>query len=218
MKNTNMFEGKRIIDITAAIRQGIPVYPGDPEPVIEQICSIAKDGFALSAIFMGSHTGTHVDAPSHVLDDGISVDMLVPGDLMGRAILLDMRCAGSCICAEHLDTAWKAIGPGNKIDVLLLKTDAASSIEGSDNLCLKEDIATWIYNKKINILGVDAFSIESKGELSLHRSLLSQGVNIVECLDLSKVKEGIYTFICLPLKIVDCDAAPARAILIDDQV
>lgn len=213
-----IFEGKRVIDITVAIRQGMPVYPGDPEPVIEQICSIGKEGFALSTIFMGSHTGTHVDAPSHVLEGGTSVDMLFPESLVGRAILLDMRYTGSPICAGHLDAAWKAIGQENKIDALLLKTGAASSSEDAGNFCLKEDIATWIYNKKIKILGVDAFSIESEVDLPLHRSLLSRGVNIVECLDLEKVEEGIYTFICLPLKIVDCDAAPARAILIEDHL
>ncbi|OPY22208.1 MAG: Kynurenine formamidase [Methanomethylovorans sp. PtaU1.Bin093] len=212
-----IFEGKRVIDITIAIRQGMPVYPGDPEPVIERICSIGKEGFTLSTIFMGSHTGTHVDAPSHVLENGISVDMLCPGSLIGRAILLDVRCMGSHICAGHLDTAWKAIGPENKIDALLLKT-GASSIEETGNLFLKEDVASWMSTKEIKILGVDAFSIENEVGLPLHRSLLSQGVNIVECLDLGKVEEGIYTFICLPLKIIDCDAAPARAILIENQL
>ncbi len=105
----------------------------------------------------------------------------------------------------------------NKIDALLLKT-GASSIEETGNLFLKEDVASWMSTKGIKILGVDAFSIENEVGLPLHRSLLSQGVNIVECLDLGKVEEGIYTFICLPLKIIDCDAAPARAILIENQL
>ena len=211
-----IFRGKRIIDITQAIRQGMPVYPGDPEPVIEQVCSIGKDGFALSTIFMGSHTGTHVDAPSHVLENGTSVDMLFPGSLMGRAILLDLRHRGSPINADDLDVAWKAIDPGEGIEVLLLKTDTICSVEETDKLCLEEDIAFWVQDKGIKVLGVDAFSIENKKSLPLHRSLLSREINIVECLDLGQVEEGMYTFICLPLKITDCDGAPARAILIEE--
>ncbi len=211
-----IFRGKRIIDITQAIRQGMPVYPGDPEPAIEQVYSIGKDGFALSTIFMGSHTGTHVDAPSHILESGTSVDMLFPGSLMGRAILLDLRHSCGFISVDDLNVAWEAFNPEEGIEVLLLKTGINCSVEGAENCCLKEDIASWIQDKGIKILGVDAFSIENEMSLPLHRALLSQKINIIECLDLEHVKEGIYTFICLPLKITGCDGAPARAILIEE--
>lgn len=212
-----ILKGKRVIDITSPIRQGMPVYPGDPETIVEQVCSIGKDGFALSIITMGNHTGTHVDAPSHVLEKGLSVDMLLPGSFIGRAILLDMSYIESPIRAEHLEMAWKSIDPGKGIEILLLKTGVTSSSgDVTDHFCLKEDTASWIHDKELRVLGVDAFSIENQKDLPLHRSLLSQGVNIIECLDLGQVEEGIYTFICLPLKITGCDGAPARAILIEE--
>ncbi|WP_370574100.1 cyclase family protein [Methanomethylovorans sp.] len=211
-----ILKGKRVIDITSPIRQGMPVYPGDPETIVEQVCSIGKNGFAISIITMGSHTGTHVDAPSHVLEKGLSVDMLLPGSFIGRAILLDMSCIESPIHAEHLDIAWKTIDPGEGTEVLLLKTGATSSVERAYNFCLSEDVTSWIKDKELKVLGVDVFSIENQKELPLHRSLLSHGINIIECLDLEKVEEGRYTFICLPLKITGCDGAPARAILIEE--
>ncbi|WP_321420618.1 cyclase family protein [uncultured Methanomethylovorans sp.] len=211
-----ILKGKRIVDITSPIRQGMPVYPGDPEPVIRQIYSIEKDNFALSAINMGSHTGTHVDAPSHVIENGSTVDMLLPESFMGSAILLDMSCIDSPISAEHMEKAWKKIGPGEGTEVLLLKTGAINPLKGTDEFCLSEDITSWIHDKALKVLGVDALSIENENGLPLHRSLLSQGINIIECLNLEHVEEGHYTLICLPLKITGCDGAPARAILIEE--
>lgn len=211
-----IFKGKRVIDITLPIRQGMPVYPGDQQPSIRQMCSIEKDNFALSAITMGSHTGTHVDAPSHVLENGITVDLLLPETFIGRAILLDVSYISSPIHAEHLEIVWNKNGQRKATEVLLLKTGAISSLERTDEFGLDEDIASWIHDKGLKVLGVDAFSIENKTDLPLHRSLLSQGINIIECLDFEQVEEGYYTFICLPLKITGCDGAPARAILIEE--
>jgi len=211
-----IFKGKRVIDITSPIQQGMPIYPGDPEPAIRQVCSIEKDNFALSEINMGSHTGTHVDAPSHVIESGTTVDMLLPESFIGRAILLDMSCIDSPIRAEHMEMAWKKINPEEGTKVLLLKTGTTNPLEGTDDFCLSEDIAPWIHNKDIKVLGVDALSIENEKGLPLHRSLLSQGINIIECLNLEQAKEGHYTLICLPLKITGCDGAPARAILIEE--
>lgn len=211
-----MFKGKRVIDITSPIWQGMPVYPGDPQPSVKRVSSIEKDHFALSTISMGSHTGTHVDAPSHVLENGTTVDMLLPESFIGRAILLDVSFVSSPLHAEHLEMAWNKKKSGQVTEVLLLKTGAINSLEGIENFCLEEDIAFWMHDKGLKVLGVDAFSIENKKDLPLHRSLLSQGVNIIECLDLEQVREGYYIFICLPLKITDCDGAPARAILIEE--
>jgi arylformamidase len=211
-----ILKGKRVIDITSPIKQGMPVYPGDPQPSVRKVCSIETDGFGLSLISMGSHTGTHVDAPSHVLENGTTVDMLLPESFIGRAILLDLSCINSPLHAEHLEMVWNKKKSGQVTEVLLLKTGAINSLEETENFCLEEDIAFWMQDKGLKVLGVDAFSIENKKDLPLHRSLLSQGVNIIECLDLEQVREGYYIFICLPLKITGCDGAPARAILIEE--
>jgi arylformamidase len=211
-----IFKGKKVIDITLDIKSDMPVYPGDPKPFIEQICSIQEDGFALSAISVGSHTGTHVDAPSHIIEGGMSVDMLPPKNFIGRAILIDITHIDSPIRDEHLDIVWNRFGTEKEIEILLLKTGAINSVKFADNFCLNEEIALWIYKKGIKTIGIDAFSIENMVGLPLHRKLLSSDVNIIECLNFKEVKEGIYTFICLPLKITGCDGAPARAILIEE--
>jgi kynurenine formamidase len=81
---------------------------------------------------------------------------------------------------------------------------------------LDESAASWIVEKKFKTIGIDSFSIDSFHSkiMSAHRILLSGNVNIVECLELSLVEVGVYFFLCLPLKIEDCDGAPARALLI----
>ena len=91
-----------------------------------------------------------------------------------------------------------------------------SGEEEFDPAYLDESAAAWIVGKGFKTIGIDGFSVDSLHSESLpaHHILLSGNVNIVECLELSSVKAGIYFFLCLPLKIEGCDGAPARALLI----
>jgi arylformamidase len=213
----------KIIDITTPISPFTKVFPGDPKAEVENVCTLENEGCATSRLSFGSHTGTHVDAPSHVLNNGLPVDKLELESLMGTALILDFSSLGGALTADILEKAFKKIETSENISILLLKTEGfsrkqneKSGKEKLDLLYLDESAAAWIVEKRFKTIGIDNLSVDSLNSevLRAHHILLSGSVNIVECLELSSVEAGIYFFLCLPLKIEGCDGAPARALLI----
>jgi kynurenine formamidase len=229
----------KIIDITTPISPFTRTFPGDPIPAIERICTLEKEGYAVSRLSFGSHTGTHVDAPSHILKNGLTIDKLELKSLMGTAIVLDFSSLSGALTADILEKAFRNIIAPENTSILLLKTgafsrkqesagevsspDAESGSQGMgsweekfDSAYLDESGAAWIVEKGFKTIGIDGFSVDSlySETLPAHHILFSGNVNIVECLELSSIEAGIYFFICLPLKIESCDGAPARALLI----
>ena len=229
----------KIIDITTSISPFTQIFPGDPIPEIERICTLEKEGFSVSRLNFGSHTGTHVDAPSHILKNGMTIDKLELKNLMGKALILDFSSQSGELTADILEKAFRNIVVPENTSILLLKTelffqeqesiDKVSSLSSElgfqstepqkkkvDSAYLDESGATWIVEKGFKTIGIDSFSVDNfySETLPAHHILLSSNVNIVEYLELSAIKTGIYFFICLPLKIEKCDGAPARALLI----
>jgi arylformamidase len=241
------FKGK-VIDITVPISPFTPIFPGDPKPSIESVFTLEKDGCAVSRLSFGSHTGTHVDAPSHILKDGPVVDTLNLESLMGLALILDFSRINGALADSLLDKAFNDLIPGcifpENVSILLLKTKASSRNEKSSGVSARQagkgdkridksneleeppensvyldaGSAAWIVRKGFKTVGIDNFSVDSLSSENLpaHHILLSNNVNIVECLDLRAVEAGTYFFLCLPLKIEGCDGAPVRALLISD--
>ncbi|MGB9927888.1 MAG: cyclase family protein [Methanosarcina sp.] len=115
------FQGK-IIDITTPISSSTQVFPGDPVPAIEQVCTLETEGFAVSELLLGSHTGTHVDAPSHILSNTASVDKLKLENLMGEALLLDFSHLTGELTAGILEKAFEDARISKETSILLLKT------------------------------------------------------------------------------------------------
>jgi len=233
-----IFNGK-IIDITAPISPLTRIFPGDPVTAIERICTLEDEGCAVSRLSFGSHISTHVDAPSHILENGLTVDKLELKNLMGKALVLDFSSVAGALTAEIFEKAFSNTVSPENIPVLLLKTgnssrkqisevevnlhnaesgsqDAESWKEKFGSAYLDESGAAWIVENGFRTIGTDSFSVDclSAEILPAHHILLSGNVNIVECLELSFVEAGIYFFLCLPLKIENCDGAPARAILL----
>ncbi len=230
----------KIMDITVPISSFTPIFPGDPEPSIESACTLEKDGCAVSRLSFGSHTGTHVDAPSHVLKDGLAVDNLNLENLMGQAVVLDFSQRNGVLTDSILKKACSSLKITENVSILLLKTKSSFwNEQNSRTTCLLAGVsdkrteleeppensvyldagaAAWIVRNGFKTVGIDSFSVDSlfSENLPAHHTLLSNNVNIVECLDMSSVKAGIYFFLCLPLKIEGCDGAPARALLISD--
>lgn len=229
----------KIIDITTPISPFTRTFPGDPIPAIEKVCTLEEEGCAVSKLSFGSHTGTHVDAPSHILKNGLTVDKLELKNLMGTALILDFSSLSGELTAGILEEAFRNIGAPENILILLLKTEAFSRKQGSagevsppgvesdsqgmgpekeeyDSAYIDESGAAWIVEKGFKTIGIDGFSMDKlcSETLPAHHILLSDNVNIVECLELSSIEAGTYFFICLPLKIEGCDGAPARALLI----
>ncbi len=205
----------RIIDISVPNRPGQHVYPGDPEPRVAPVRTIAGgDVCNLSLLTLGSHTGTHVDAPYHFLPDGPRLGEVPLDRMIGEALVADLR-GRPAVDASAL--APLPVRPG---DILLCRTDnsarwAAPEFQ-RDFTYLTEDAAAWLVARGVRAVGMDYLSIERFGsaDFPVHRRLLGAGIFVIEGLDLQAVAPGRYTLVCLPLKFPDLDGAPARAVLL----
>ncbi len=207
----------RILDVTLPIRPDMVVWPGDAAVRVEQVRSQAEgDRANVSAIHMGLHTGTHVDAPCHFIDGAASVDSLALDALIGPAWVADLGAAGA-IAAEDLA---RAAIPENA-QRLLLKTRNgrlwAEDAFRADFAHLTPDAARWVVDHGIRLVGVDYLSVEAfGGDGATHEILLGAGVVVVEGLNLSEAAQGWYGLYCLPLKVLGGDGAPARVVLISE--
>jgi arylformamidase len=208
----------KIFDITLPISPAMPVWPGDPPVVLEQVSSMdagAHDN--VSRLECGVHTGTHVDAPHHFLNDRRTVDLLSLDVLTGPAQVVQIPEDVNLITANILEKV--AIPSGTSR--LLLKTRNSRLWERGEEEFIEDfvgisvDGAEWLARTGVKLIGIDYLSIAPfKLSLPTHQALLKPGIVILEGLDLSAVSPGIYNLYCLPLKLVGSDGAPARAILI----
>jgi arylformamidase len=207
----------RTYDITLTISPDLPTWPGDPGIEIERVEKIEEGSNAnVTRLDMGVHTGTHVDAPYHFLQDGVTVDQLNLSLLTGRAYVLNLPDV-DVITAAVLEEA--QIPPRTRR--VLFKTrnsefwaDGETDFQ-TDFVGLSEDGAEYLVRRGVKLVGMDYLSIAPfKKSRPTHERLLEAGVVVVEGLNLTEVEQGRYTIYCLPLKIANSDGAPARAILI----
>ena len=207
----------RIYDITLTVSPDLPTWPGDPGVVLELTNKI-KDGdnANVSRLDMGVHTGTHVDAPFHFLQDGTGVDQIGMKTLTGRAYVLHLPEV-DLITAQVLEES--NIPPRTRR--VLFKTRNSEYWERgekklqTDFVGLSADAAEYLVGRGVKLVGVDYLSIAPfKQSRPTHEIMLEAGIVIVEGLDLTEVSQGRYTLYCLPLKLKDSDGAPARAILV----
>jgi arylformamidase len=210
----------RIYDVTVPITEVMPVWPGDPGVKVEQVSSMARgDEFNVSRLSLSCHTGTHVDAPYHFVQQGSTVENLALDVLMGPAFVAELnKLEGNTI--EVYDLA-SVHFPRDTIR-LLLKTSNSHFWEDRlpeferDFVHLSPKAAQWLVQRGIQLVGVDYLSVEAFGvrRYRVHKILLNANVIIVEGLNLSRVPEGWCQLVCLPLKIKGGDGAPARVLVI----
>lgn len=180
----------KILDITHELNEDTKVYEGDPHFIKEEIYTIEKDGFSLSMLHMGTHLGTHTDAPSHFIPGGKSLSDIPLVSYTGDCIVL---------YADDLD--------GPRCDKILIK----SGPDGQARLNVKQ--AAALVQKGIRLIGTDAFSI---GDDAVHKILLENDCIILEHLKLEGVAAGKYILYAFPLKI-DADGSPIRACLVTNE-
>jgi arylformamidase len=207
----------RIHDVSRPLRHGGVIYPGDPEIVFRPHSAIERgDEANVTALALGSHSGTHVDAPSHFLPGGSPVDRIPLDRLIGPAAVLDLPVelgsVGAADLARH-DLR------GHRRVLLRTRNSAAAAGPGftSDYCALTADGAEYLIDHGVALVGIDALSIEPFGsaDFAVHHLLLGRGVVIVEGLDLSSISAGVYQLVCLPLRLQGLDGAPARAVLLE---
>jgi arylformamidase len=203
-----------VIDISRPIESGMIVYEGDPPVAITPHALLASGAPAdVSLLRLGSHTGTHVDAPAHFLRGGRTVDQLPWDALMGPALVQEVD-ADRLIGRRELEP----LPLGGHTRLLLKTANSALWSLGrfsKEYVALDPDGARYLLERGIRLVGIDYLSIEawhSPGH-PVHRRLLGAGVVILEGLDLAQVEPGTFELVCLPLPVRGIDGAPCRAVL-----
>ena len=193
------------------------IYPGDPEIAFRTHSSIDRgDPANVTALALGSHSGTHVDAPSHFLPGASPVDRIPLERLIGPAVVLDLPAEVTSVGAS--DLARQDLRGQRRVLLRTRNSTAPAGTQFTPHYCaLAPDGAEYLIGGGIELVGIDALSIEPFGsaDFAVHHLLLGRGVVIVEGLDLSAVSAGVYQLVCLPLRLQGLDGAPARAVLID---
>ena len=204
----------KLLDVSVPLAAGMPTYPGNPEFELQPIKRIADGGSSnVSRLVMGTHTGTHVDAPRHFFDDGSAVDAMPLDLLLGRARVVEITRRGGIGAAELAEA-----GLREDLRVLLKTSNSALwNSEGfhTDFTHLTEAGARYLADQGVKVVGIDYLSVEQykKPGAPAHHVLLSQGIIIIEGLNLGEADPGMYEMYCLPLRIAGADGAPARVIL-----
>jgi len=205
-----------LIDISVMLHADMVHWPGDPSVVITRTSDIARgDSATVSRLSMGSHTGTHMDAPRHFIRGGKGLDDMPLETTVGPARVIAIRNA-NVITPEELRQ--HRIRRGERI---LFRTRNSTRCWKADRfvkdfVSLAPEAARFLAQCCVRMVGVDYLSVGSyrqRNGAEVHRILLGAGIWILEGLNLSHVRPGPYELLCLPLRIFQSDGAPARAIL-----
>ncbi|MDD1706340.1 MAG: cyclase family protein [Methanoregulaceae archaeon] len=198
----------RIYDITRPLAPGCIVYPGDIPPRFSQE---DHGNYLITDIHISSHSGTHIDAPSHYLEQGAGVDEIPLSHLMGWCTVADLTRVKGEILPRDLE------GKTGRSVKILFKTSFSEQTDFiEDYPSLGEEAAEFLVQEGVHCIGTDAPSVEKFNcSGSVHRALLSRGIVIIEMLDLWKIPEGDYWMIALPLRLRGLDGSPCRVLLFE---
>jgi len=198
------------LDVSVPIYTGMVHFPDNPSIEIHRLKDVEKgDICTVSRLTMGTHTGTHIDAPIHFLPGGTGAEEVPLDNLIGPARVIEIKDSDA-VNAEEL----RAHNLGVR-ERLLFKTSNSercwkTSQFVPDFVSIAEDAASYLASLNTVAVGIDYLSA---GSPETHRTLLGAGVVIVEGLNLTGISQGRYELLCLPLRILGGDGAPARALL-----
>jgi arylformamidase len=206
---------KKWIDISVALHNGMVHWPDNPPVKIERMKDMDKGAVCnVSIMSLGAHTGTHMDAPLHFIKNGRSLDKLPLEATIGHARVIEIK---DPVMVRPDELRGHNLRRGERIllktrnSVGCWKTDAFVK----DFVYISREAAQHVVDRGIGTIGVDYLSVGGfhRDGLETHRILLGAEIWIIEGINLSKVKPGKYELVCLPLKVLGSDGAPARALL-----
>ncbi len=210
----------KVIDLTHTIYQGMPVFPGTEPPLFEPANTLEMHGYLEKKITFYSHTGTHIDAPSHIMENGLTLDSFAVDRFMGKGLVINVLHIDSrTIKLTDLLPFQKQI---RNIEYLLLYT-GWSHYWGQEKYfkdfpVLSLDAAEWLaQNSKLKGIGADTISFdhESSKIFAIHKLLLEKEILILENLtNLELLLDSNFLFWGLPLKTLNADGAPIRAVAV----
>jgi len=207
----------RIYDISVLLHEDLAVWPGDESVVITPTASIATgDPVNMHRVALGTHTGTHLDAPRHFIDDGPTLQDIPLDVLIGPAQVVEWL-DGSTVGRAAFD----ALPPDTTRVLIKTRNSVQRWWEKpftEDYAHLSTDAAKALVERGVRLVGIDYLSIGEFGDASpkTHHALLGADVPLLEGLNLSSVAAGAYLLVCLPLPLASPDGAPVRAVLLEE--
>ena len=209
-----------ILDLTREVRNDTKVFPGSPLPKFITWTKMDVHDYDSEVIFMSTHTGTHMDAPSHFASDASPIDKISVRRFISNAILIKIKKGtNELITANEIEESNVKIMEG---DTVVFSTLWENEIDKeyffSHSPGLAEDAAKYLINKKVNAVCIDSPSIDrgSDSSFPVHKLLLSREILVVENLcNLNKLNSQYFTLIMTPLKLSGASGSPIRAIAVE---
>jgi arylformamidase len=196
-----------LIDLSVPLNEKTPVYPGDPDTKIETAGVLANDGYNDHYISIGTHVGTHIDAPLHMLEGGVSLDKLPIEQFVGNGRLVEV------VGTDFKDVTSADIQEG---DIVLFRTGMSDKyhepVYFEDYPAMSEEDAKYLVEAKVKMVGVDTCSVDNQDGFPIHKILLASNVLIIENLtNLNQLTGKNFKVYALPLNL-QIDGSPARVI------
>lgn len=213
-----------IIDLSILIENNMIYYPEDPEPEISKYITLEKDGCRVMKLNIGTHTGTHMDAPAHFIKDGDTIDNIDLKNCVGKAVVVHLTNLKPCyeIVPEDFNKFEKDI---KNSSIVLFNTGwihKANTEEFYKHPYISKSAAEYLKNLGIKAVGVDMLNVDktciegeqyTESSIASHNVFLGNNILIVENLtNLEKLRTTGSTVMFLPLKIKDGDGSPVRAV------
>lgn len=201
----------KMYDVTGTIHEGMTVYKDKPEkqPKFNQV----TNGYVTETrLEIDVHTGTHIDAPLHMVVDGDTFETISMDDLVGQSKVFDLTEVEDGISKKDLESF-----DIQKGDFVLLKTkNSFEETFNFDFIYLKQDGAEYLSEIGVRGVGIDTLGIERSQEgHPTHKTLFANNIIIIEGLRLKEIEQGEYFMVAAPLKIVGTDGSPARVLLFE---
>jgi len=210
-----------IVDLSHTISPDMPVYPGTEPPTFSTACTIDGIGFTEKKITLYSHTGTHMDAPSHIIPGAKTLDQMPPDRFMGKGAVIDLGVnEGSTIDIELLKVHQSRI---ERCEFLLFHTGwgdlwgKKAYLKGYP--VLSHEAATWLAGFPLKGIGADTISADEaeSAAFPIHTLFLERDIVVIENLtNLKALPNMEFIFMCFPLKIEEADGSPVRAVALVD--
>ncbi len=203
------------IDISVPLYSGMVHWPDNPPVSIERMMDQAHgDAANVSKIELGAHTGTHMDAPRHFLANGAGLDEMPLDAAIGLARVIQIEHPQAIFPSELEAHNLQA---GERVLFRTQNSDRCWKDEKfvEDFVYISAAAAQFLVERKVRTVGIDYLSVGGYvyDGIETHQILLGAGIWLIEGLNLASVKPGEYELVCLPLRVVGADGAPARAIL-----
>lgn len=195
------------LDLSVVLNEQTPVYPGDPTPKFSPAGVLGKEGFIDHSILVGTHLGTHIDAPMHMLEDGKSLDKIPLEQFIGNGKLVEVTSdAFEIVKAAGIEEG----------DIVLFRTGMSEKYHDPSYFgqypAMSEDVAQYLVESKVKMVGVDTCSVDNQDGFPIHKILLAGNVLIIENLtNLNQLTNKDFKVFALPLNL-QIDGSPARVI------